>query len=229
MSDGAPMLTVVAPSTIRLIRPVKTLPAPSSTNRVTPCALIYVTLSRQRTVAVTWATRPDRIASGFVTASASTFETSGGLGGTNRDVLQRFLHRLSSRLHQRAMKRRRDRQKQRPFCAGELGEFHRALDRGGRARDDDLTAAVVIGRLADRASEIEVARRLCRDLHHCPELEAEDGRHRPFAYRDGLLHGLAAQAQETRRILKRERVSRAKRRIFAERMPGDIGRLPKLD
>ena len=124
------------------------------------------------------------------------------------------------------MKRRRDGQKQGPFRAGELGELHRPLDRRLRARDDDLTAAVVVGGLADRAGEIEVARRLRRDLHHRPEFEAEDGRHRAFADRNRLLHRLAAQAQETRRVLERERSRRAKRRILAERMSGDIGRLP---
>ena len=124
------------------------------------------------------------------------------------------------------MKRRRDRQKQRPFRASELGELHRPLDRRRRARDDDLTGAVVVRGLADRAGEVEVARRLRRDLHHRPEFEAEDRRHRAFAHRNRLLHRLAAQPQETRRVLESERFRGAKRRILAERMSGDIGRLP---
>ena len=123
------------------------------------------------------------------------------------------------------MERRGHRQQQRPLGAGELGELHRALDRGRRAGDDDLPAAVVVGRLADRAREIEVARRLRWRSSPPAEIEAEDRRHRALADRDRLLHRLAAQAQKTRGILERQRAGGAKRRIFAERMAGDESRL----
>ena len=102
---------------------------------------------------------------------------------------------IGGRLHQRAMEGRRHRQQQRALGALELGELHRPLDRGLRPGDHDLSAAVVVGGLADRAGQIEVARRLGGDRRDRGEVEAEDRRHRAFADRDRLLHRLAAQAQ----------------------------------
>ena len=54
MSSGVPTAAVVAPSAMRLIRPLSTLPAPTSVKRVTPAAAMKATDSRQRTVPVTW-------------------------------------------------------------------------------------------------------------------------------------------------------------------------------
>ena len=55
------------------------------------------------------------------------------------------------------------------------------------------------------------------------EIEAEDRRHRALADRNGLLHRLAADAQQPRRVLDRQRAGGAERGIFAERMAGDEG------
>ena len=96
--------------------------------------------------------------------------------------------------------------------------------RGRRARNDHLTAAVVDRRLADRAGEVKVARRLSGDLHDRAKFEAEDSGHGALAHRHGLLHRLSAQTQKTRRVLQRQRPGGAESRVVAERMAGDVCR-----
>ena len=71
-----------------------------------------------------------------------------------------------------------------------FGDLHRPLDRGLRARDHHLSAAVIVGGLADAA----VLRRFGGDRRHRVEFEAEDRRHRAFSDRDRLLHRRAADA-----------------------------------
>ena len=120
------------------------------------------------------------------------------------------------------MERGGDGQEDRPLGAGEPGELDRPLDRRFRSGDHRLAAAVVVGRLTDRAGEIEIARGLGRDPRRRAEIEAEDRRHRPFADRNRLLHRFAPQAQKTGGILETERAGGAKGRILAERVTGDI-------
>ena len=55
--------------------------------------------------------------------------------------------------------------------------------------------------------------------------QPDDRRHRALADRHRRLHGVAADAQQPRRIGDRERAGRGERRIFAERMAGDVGDL----
>ena len=57
------------------------------------------------------------------------------------------------------------------------------------------------------------------------EIEAEQRRHRAHPDRHRLLHGIAAHAQQPRRVGDREAAGRRERRIFAERMAGDEGRI----
>ena len=94
----------------------------------------------------------------------------------------------------------------------------RALDGGLVAGDHDLGAAIVVRRVADLA-----LRRLAGDLERGLVFEAEQGRHRPLPHRNRLLHGVAADAQQPRRIGDREAAGGGERRIFAERMAGDEG------
>ena len=61
------------------------------------------------------------------------------------------------------MERRGDGQQHRALGAGGLGDLDRPLDRRLRSRDHHLAAAVVVGRLADRAGRDRVARRLGGD------------------------------------------------------------------
>ena len=59
------------------------------------------------------------------------------------------------------------------------------------------------------------------------ELDADERRHGADADRHRLLHGAAAYAQQPRRVGNRERLRGRERRIFAERMAGDEGRVAR--
>ncbi len=120
------------------------------------------------------------------------------------------------------MEGRGDRQQHRPLGAARLGDFDRALDRELVARQHNLAAAIVIGGGADAG-----AFRLGRDRLHVAELEPDQRRHGARADRNRLLHGEPAHAQQPRRVGDRERARRGKRRIFAERMSGDKGRVAR--
>ena len=76
--------------------------------------------------------------------------------------------------------------------------------------------------LATSQTSSAVARRR-RDLLRRLEIDAEQRRHRADAFGHRLLHGVAAHAQEPRRVADREAAGRRERGIFAERMAGDIG------
>ncbi len=95
-----------------------------------------------------------------------------------------------------------------------------ALDGRLVAGDDDLPAAVVVGDLADLALR-SLARHLARGL----DIEAEQRRHGALPDRHGALHGVAADAQEPRRVGERQAAGGGERRIFAERMAGDERRV----
>jgi hypothetical protein len=58
---------------------------------------------------------------------------------------------------------------------------------------------------------------------HGFEVEPEDRGHGALPDRHRLLHRLAADAQELCRVGDRDHSGRAQRRIFAQRVPGDIG------
>ena len=94
-------------------------------------------------------------------------------------------------------------------------ETFRALDRLFRARDHHLAAAVVVGGFADRARQIERVLRLLRDHRHGGKIEAQNRRHRALADRHGLLHRVAANAQQLGGVLERERAGGGEGRIFA--------------
>ena len=227
MSAGWPTLIAVAPSAMRLTRPASTLPVPTSMKRVTPCGV-------HEGDALAPADGPGHLLDEGGADRLRVLDRRRPHVGDQRrfrrtdvDRPQRRLHRFRRGLHQRAMEGGADRQEHRALGAGELGELHRPLDRGLGSRDHDLPAAVVVGRLADGALEIEVARGLGGNLHGRAEVESEQRRHRAFADRDRLLHRLAAQAQEPRRVLERDRARGAQRGIFAERMAGDEGRVAR--
>ena len=116
-----------------------------------------------------------------------------GLGADESDVFQRRLHRHGGRLHQRAVEGRRHGQQQRALRPGELRELHGALDRRGRAGDHHLAARRCRwppgrSRRSGRGRSPPASR-----SSRPAEIEAEDGRHRAFADRNGLLHRLAAR------------------------------------
>ena len=116
------------------------------------------------------------------------------------------------------MEGRAHRQQDCALGAARLGDLDGALDRRPVARDDDLAGAVVVGRLADLAFG-----GLLGDLPRGLEVEADQRRHGADADRHGLLHGAAANAEKPGGVGKAEAAGGGQRRVFAERMAGDVG------
>ena len=116
------------------------------------------------------------------------------------------------------MERRRDGQHDGALRALRRRKRDRALDRRLVAGDHDLGAAVVVRDVADLA-----LRRIARDLGRGFGVEAEQRRHGADPDRGRVLHGIAANAQQPRRVGDREGAGGGKRRILAERVPGDEG------
>ena len=79
--------------------------------------------------------------------------------------------------------------------------------------------------LSFAASQTSPLRRLAGDLQGGVEFEPEERRHGALPDRNGALHGIAADAQEPGRIGNRQAAGGGKRRIFAERVAGDEGRV----
>src|SRR5262245_34250129 len=74
---GSSTLRVGTPGTIRLVRPVRTRPGPTSTTISAPISFIRTTLSTQRTGLVTCSIRAARSAAARVSGRAPTFRTTG--------------------------------------------------------------------------------------------------------------------------------------------------------
>jgi hypothetical protein len=116
------------------------------------------------------------------------------------------------------MKGRAHRQHDRAPRSALGGEFDRLPHRLGMAADDDLAGAVVVG---DDANAVAGGAR--GDLARGVDVETEERGHRALADRHRGLHRLAAPLDEAHRVGDREGAGRSMRRIFAERVPGDIG------
>src|SRR6185437_12436738 len=123
ISAGAATLASASSRSIRLAKPVSTLPEPISTSSVTPCCFIASTLSRQRTSDVTCSTRRRRIAAGSTTGAAVTLAISGTTGAATG---------ISP-------------------SAARRGFGHGALHGGAIAADHDLAGAIIVGDIAHLA------------------------------------------------------------------------------
>ena len=192
---------------------------PHSTSVSTPCDFMYCTLSRQRTRPVTCSTSRCLMAAGSVISDASTLATSAPAASQSDTVLERRLHGVGGRLHQRAMERRAHRQHHAALASLGLGHLDGALDGLLVAAHHDLAAAVVVG-----DSERLALRRFLAGFLGRFELDAEQGRHGADADRHRLLHRLAAQLHKPRGICKLQRADRGQCRIFAQRVAGDVAR-----
>ena len=115
------------------------------------------------------------------------------------------------------MEGRAHRQHDRAPRAALGGDRDRALDRGLVAADDDLTAAVVVGDVADLALGGGFLATSSATSISAPSSAAIA----PIADRHGALHRAAAALQQPRGIRELERMRGGERRIFAERVPGD--------
>ena len=111
------------------------------------------------------------------------------------------------------MEGRGHRQQDGPLGAPALRQRDGALDGRLVAGDDDLAGAVVVGDVADLA-----LRRLAGDLGGNLDLEADERRHGADAYGRRVLHSVAADAQEPRRVVELQASSSGKRRVLAERV-----------
>ena len=97
-----------------------------------------------------------------------------------------------------------------------------AFDGRLRSADNHLAGRIVIGDVADRA--------IAGFGRHRPRVfkrQAEKRRHGPLSDRNGLLHGVAAGPEQFRRVADAEGARRAERGVFAKRMPGDHGDVPR--
>ena len=119
------------------------------------------------------------------------------------------------------MERCGHRQQHRALGALGLGDFERAFDGGLVAGNDHLPAAIVVGCLADLP-----LRGFAGDGHRGLVIEPEKCGHRTGADRHRLLHRKATGAQQACGIADAEAAGCGKRRVFAERMAGDEGRIP---
>ena len=118
------------------------------------------------------------------------------------------------------MERRTDRQHQGALRALGLGEHDGALHGGLVARHHNLAGRVVVRGGADLAVDGGFA----GDFLRLIEIEPEQGSHRTFAHRHGLLHRLTADLEKACRIGQGQRAGSGERGIFPERMAGDIAR-----
>ena len=97
-----------------------------------------------------------------------------------------------------------------------FGDLDRALDRGLVARDDHLSAAIVVCGLAHL-----IFGGLARHGDSLFEVEAQERRHGASANRHRLLHGTTADAKQPGSVADAEGTRRRERRILSERMTGD--------
>ena len=134
---------------------------------------MLATLSRQRTMPVTCSTSWLRIVSGSVSGCGGDIGVKRHRRRLDDDIAQRIAHRFGGGLHQRAVERRRDRQRHRALGAHVLGHLDRAVDRALVAGDHDLRRVIVVGDGADLALRGRVG-----DLLRQREVGAEQRRHR---------------------------------------------------
>ena len=172
--------------------------------------------SSQRTGSVTWRISASRASSPLVMISASTLVTSGTRNGRNVRCAQILFQALLRRQHQRAVKRRGNRQHHGALGAARRSLLHRALHRRGMAGNHRL-----LGRIQIRGRDHLAIRRLAADLRHLRGAQAQDRGHRAFARGHRLLHVLPAAPHQAHGIGKFQRARGHQRGIFAQAVPGD--------
>jgi hypothetical protein len=115
--------------------------------------------------------------------------------------------------HERTVERRAHRKELRPRLPGR-SERNEACDRCGMAGDDDLPAAVQVGRHDDVP-----LRRLRAEGRDGVRVEPDDRRHRAFTGRHGFLHEPPALADADHGVAQVERAGRDQRGPLAEAVP----------
>ena len=153
-------LTTVTLRSIFLTRPASTVPGPTSTY-VRDAFATQGAARRPPSAPATTpggsAPRSRRGASRF--GSASTLATTGTRGSARRERAQLRREPLLGRLHQRAVERRADRQRNHALGAERLRALAGARDRVGVPGDHDLARRVQVRRRHDRPRHSRAPRR----------------------------------------------------------------------
>ena len=177
----------------RSVWPYRSAPCrqPASAKPVTRPAASHSRVSRQRTRPVTCSTSSRRISSGLCTGRAVMLALNGARKQDGR-LRQGFRHLVGGRLHQRAVKQRRDVQQDRPRL-GLLG----LLDGHGprppyRRRSPHCRCCC---RCAPQAASSSTRRSGVFGQGHVG-FGSNQRSHRPSAHRNRPLHRLTAQFQE---------------------------------
>ena len=117
------------------------------------------------------------------------------------------------------MERGRHRQKQRTLGTGRFRQINGAFNGSLAARNDILRRIVLVGDLTDLA-----LCGLCGNGLGLIKAQPQKGGHSALPHGHSRLHRAPPDAQQPRRIGKRECPRRAQGRIFTQRMARDIGR-----
>ena len=171
---------------------------------------------------------PRWLPAAVVLGSASTLATTGTRGSVIASARSSGASRSLGRLHQRAVERRADRQRHDPPRAERLGALAGARHRIPRARNDDLSRAVQVGRAHHFALRGGVVQRLATRLGHALGIEAENRRHRAGPDRHGLLHVATAPPHDAQRVGEAKRARRDVGRVLAQAVAGDERRRTPL-
>ena len=183
--------------------PVSTAPAPTSIKRVTPREASKAIDSDHRT--------------GFGNLLVQPFASFGAganlarlpvVDERNREVaklggVEIGLQPVLRGFQQRAMEGSAHRQQHGPAGSGGLGELDRAMDGGGVAGDDDL-----IRRIEIRGGDDFALRGFSEDRVELPSGKLKERRHRAHAGGNGLLHVLAALADQSHGVGEAQAIRR---------------------
>ena len=198
--------------------PLSTVPGPTSTYVVTPSDARRRTTASHRTGADTCATSASIAARASRFGSASTFATIGTRGSVHRQRAQFGREPLFGRLHQRAVKRRADRQRNDALGAERL----RAL--AGARHAARASRRSRPGPPPFRFAGLTTSPCAPPRAHACATASASRPRIAaiaPVADRHGLLHVAAAAMHRRQRVGERERAGGDVRRVLAEAVSGD--------
>ena len=231
MEAGSSAGMISASGTIRLSRPVRTRPGPTSTNvrdavgghplhDADPVDARRQVLDELRPAGLRGRQRT-RVGVG----------EERRIGVVEGDARQRRPHALGRLGHHRRVGRDRDGQHDRSLGAQGPGELRAGLDRRTGTRDDHLAGGVSVG-----DDEDTVRRGAGDQLRQPGVVQADQGRHRAVLSLARRLHQPAALADQPDPVLERQRSGRDERRVLAHRMAGrergpgrgDAGRGPSL-
>ena len=216
VADCSSTATASASGSMRLTRPVRTLPGPTSMNRPTPRAAMTSTAVTQSTPRVRCSTSSSRhcVAGGQrARVGIGQQRRAAGRGTRRREDLA---HPVGGVGHERRVGGDADRQHDGALGAQVLGLLRGAFDRGPLAADHDLAGRVAIGDREDAqrpTGGLQTRQLLVR--------QADDRGHGAVLRR--RLHLLAALAHETHAVGERDHAGGDHGAVLAHRVAGVEG------